>query len=319
MAAASSLARSTGLRASLPADAAATVQSLAAATRAEYHDPKLAEAVAQRLLDALKAGRFPIDNAEQFTNQLNAEITAASHDAHFVVMAGEMGDARPVPPTDPHAATPPLNARELDYLKQRNFGIGSVETLRGNIGRLAIRDQFYRPTAEVRRRFATAMSLLADTRGLIIDLTGTIGGDPHTVAHVLSYYFDRPSFVINRFRWRKTGVEEFRTTSELDGPKYGEQRPVAVLVSNSSFSAAEEFAYDMQVLKRGIVVGVKTPGAANHALPVPIAGGFTAFIPKARAENPVTLTNWEGVGVAPDVPADPPTVEAARAAIVARL
>jgi C-terminal processing protease CtpA/Prc len=92
-----------------------------------------------------------------------------------------------------------------------------------------------------------------------------------------------------------------------------------VLLSNSSFSAAEEFAYDMKALGRGLIVGVQTPGAANHALPVPIAGGFMAFIPKARAENPVTHSNWEGIGVTPDVATDPPNVEAARDALISRL
>lgn len=317
-AAAGAMMRSTAAGASDRSDIQVTVQSLATTTRTEYHDARLGEAIADRLLQAWRSGRLHIDGANQLANALNAEISAVSHDAHFVVMAGSMDDMRAVPPTEPLAPTMPLTARELEFLKRRNFGIGAVEILPGDIGRLAI-DQFYRPTAEVRRAFADAMDRLAGTMGMIIDLTNCVGGDPNTVALVASYFFDRPAFVINRFRWRKLGVEEFRTTPTPGGELYGEQRPLAVLVSGSSFSAAEEFAYDMQVTGRGTVVGVRTAGAANHALPVSVAGGFTAFIPKARAENPVTQLNWEGVGVAPDVPANPPTIEAARAVVAAKL
>ena len=32
---------------------------------------------------------------------------------------------------------------------------------------------------------------------------------------------------------------------------------------------------------------------------------FAAMVPSGRAINPTTRTNWEGVGVAPDVAVDP--------------
>ena len=96
-------------------------------------------------------------------------------------------------------------------------------------------------------------------------------------------------------------------------------KPVFVLTSGRTFSGGEEFAYDMQVLKRGIIVGERTPGAANHALPVSIQGGLTAFVPRARAENPVTGTNWEGTGIAPDELASPPTVAEAHRVLLQRL
>lgn len=302
-----------------PLDPSATVRQLAKVTREEYHDPQLAAAIADRLLAALRAGRFLGAASDQLANLLNEEIAAASKDAHFVVMAGEMPDMRAVPPTEPHSDTQPLTAKERAFLEVQNFGFPVAEVLPGNVGRLVVRDQFYRPAAEVRQRLATAMAFLADTDGLIIDLTKTIGGDPNSVALALSYLFDGPPRLVNRFRWRKLPVQEFWTSSDPGGPRYGATRPVAVLVSDSSFSAAEEFAYDIKALKRGIIVGERTPGAANHALPVVIAGPFTAFIPKARAENPVTGTNWEGVGVQPDVPASPPSVTIAQRALLQQL
>ena len=298
---------------------APTVRHLAQITRAEYHDEQLGVAIADGLHAALAKGRLQSATPEQLADKLNIEIEAVSHDAHFVVMAGDMTGMRNVPPTEPHSPTAPLNESELRFLLSENFGIANANVLPGNIGWIAIRPQFYRPAPEVRERLTMAMTVVSETLGLVVDLTETIGGDPRSVAHLLSYFFDRPPFVVNRFKWRNLPVEEYWTNAEPGGPKYGEKRPVVVLVGESSFSAAEEFAYDMQVLGRGIVVGQKTPGAANHAIPVALAGGFTAFIPKARAENPVTGSNWEGVGVRPSVAAKPPTVEAARQVVAAKL
>jgi hypothetical protein len=307
------------LLAAPPFEVAPTVRQLAELTRAEYHDEQIGAVIADGLLAALAQGRLQSATPEQLADKLNIEIEAVSHDAHFVVMAGNMTAMRNVPPTEPHGQTAPLNDSELRFLLSENFGIAEAAVLPGNIGRIAIRPQFYRPAPEVRQRVAMAMTLVSETVGLVVDLTETIGGDPNSVAHFLSYFFDRPPFVVNRFKWRNLPVEEYWTTAEPGGPKYGETRPVAVLVGDSSFSAAEEFAYDMQVLGRGIVVGQKTPGAANHALPIALAGDFTVFIPQARAENPVTGSNWEGVGVRPSVEIRPPTAEAARQILLARL
>ena len=295
------------------------VRDLARLTRTDYHDGAIATAIADRLLEGLDAGRFASSGPEELARRLNEEIAAISRDAHFVVMAGVMEDMRQVPPTEPHSETPPLSASELRYLQENNFGFAAAQLLPGNVCRIAIRPQFFRPAPEIRQRMATAMTFLSDSWGLVVDLSQTIGGDPRSVSLFLSYFFERPGFLVNRFRWRNLPAEEFHTTPDPGGPLYGEERPVAVLVSDSSFSAAEEFAYDMQVLGRGIIVGRKTPGAANHALPVRIAGGFTAFIPMARAENPLTGANWEGVGITPDIEADPSTPVAAHRAVLERI
>ena len=72
-----------------------------------------------------------------------------------------------------------------------------------------------------------------------------------------------------------------------------------------TFSAAEEFAYDLQQLKRVLIVGERTGGGAHAGLFYPIKTHFIAFIPTFRAINPVSGTNWEGVGVQPDLPVAP--------------
>lgn len=285
-------------------DAEAAVRALAAMTRALYHDEALANRIGDHLLAQLQLGTFgdPGD-ADQLASQLNKQIGAVSGDIHFMVMGAAMGHAS-VPPTPPHSAVPPFSPPEIEFLTRARFGIASVEILPGNIGRLDLR-HFYRPASEVRRAIGDAMAKLSRTSALLIDLSRNPGGDPRAVVHLLSYFFERPPFVVNRFRWRNRPVEEFRTERHLEGPLYGEARPLIVQVSPMSFSAAEEFAYDVQVFERGLVVGQTTGGGANHALPVDLPGGLQAYIPQARAENPVTGSNWERVGVTPDREATP--------------
>lgn len=74
------------------------------------------------------------------------------------------------------------------------------------------------------------------------------------------------------------------------------------MTSGSTFSAAEEFSYNLKNLKRATLVGESTGGGAHpvnfHYLK---DVKFGATIPFGRAINPITQTNWEGVGVKPDV------------------
>jgi C-terminal processing protease CtpA/Prc len=74
-----------------------------------------------------------------------------------------------------------------------------------------------------------------------------------------------------------------------------------VLISSNTFSAGEECAYDLHEQKRATLIGEPTRGGANPGSNVVIGHELVAFIPFARAINPMTYTNWEHVGVKPDI------------------
>ena len=76
---------------------------------------------------------------------------------------------------------------------------------------------------------------------------------------------------------------------------------VYVLTSNNTFSAAEEFCYNLQNLKRDVIVGEVTGGGAHPGDDHVLNKELCVFIPHGRAINPISGTNWEGVGVRPDV------------------
>ena len=105
---------------------------------------------------------------------------------------------------------------------------------------------------------------------------------------------------LNDLRFRKNNMTQQRWTLPYVPGKRLPETSVYLLTSSRTFSAAEEFSYDLQALKRATVVGEVTPGGANFGASFVLGEHMVAFIPIGRAENPVKK-NWEGVGVSPDV------------------
>ena len=138
-------------------------------------------------------------------------------------------------------------------------------------------------------------------RSLIVDLRENGGGKPEMVALIASYLFDRRTH-LNDLWTRHTGsTRAFWTEDRVAGRGFGGDKPIYVLTSAHTFSAAEEFAYDLQALKRATIVGETTAGGAHPASEGRIDDHFVLMVPWGKAINPVTGTNWEGVGVVPDV------------------
>jgi C-terminal processing protease CtpA/Prc len=173
------------------------------------------------------------------------------------------------------------------------------------------------PLAESESAIAEAFAYLRATAALILDVRANGGGYPDTVARYVSYLSESPPFVVNTFQWRKGARQEFRTT-DLGARSYGSKKPVYVLTSRQTFSGGEELAYDLQALKRAVLVGETTGGGADPGGMQPVGHDFDVVMPKGRAVNPITGTNWEGTGIKPDieVPPDQALTKAHRAALV---
>ena len=134
------------------------------------------------------------------------------------------------------------------------------------------------------------------------DGEGFGGGHPGTIALLTTYLVGAEPVHLNDIHWREGGrLQQWWTLPYAPGRRYGD-KPVYVLTSGFTFSAAEEFAYNLKQLKRATLVGEVTRGGAhpgNRRFPitVPIVVG----LPTARSVNPLSGTNWEGVGVEPDI------------------
>jgi hypothetical protein len=77
--------------------------------------------------------------------------------------------------------------------------------------------------------------------------------------------------------------------------------PVYILTSRGTFSGAEDFTYGLKHAGRAIVVGDTTGGGAHLTDYFPVGQGFIANIPFARGFNETTKTDWESIGVYPDI------------------
>jgi C-terminal processing protease CtpA/Prc len=189
-------------------------------------------------------------------------------------------------------------AVERQEMVRSGFWISRVEILPGNVGYLDLRS--FGSTELVGSAYSSAMSLLSGTDALILDLRRNLGGDPGSEALMMSYFFEQGDerHLEDIYVRSKNETRQFWTSRPV-GERYA--KPVYILTSARTFSGAEACAMHFQTQKRGIVVGETTGGGANAGEDMPIGHGLVAVIPNGRSIDAVTHTDWERVGVKPDV------------------
>lgn len=323
------LARSAGpsLGVAGPADPPEPDAPLDAAVRTQVIDTALKKLVAEyvfpdvaRKMEAdirARAARKEYDGVKSSTalaRLLTEHLRAVSHDKHIHVEYS----ASPVPADrDPGGPVDPaVKARRAQFSRFQNHGFDKVERLPGNIGYMEMRGFF--DTEQGGDTASAAMTFLADTDALIIDLRRNGGGEPTMVALVTSYLYGSEPVHLNSLYFRRGDrTQQFWTLPFVPGKRFGQTKPVYVLTSRDTFSAAEEFTYNLKNLKRATIVGEVTGGGAHPGDEYRLAEHFYMFIPNGRAINPISKTNWEGVGVKPDieVPADQALLTAQIAAL----
>ncbi len=124
------------------------------------------------------------------------------------------------------------------------------------------------------------------------------------VALLESYLFDHPVHVNNIYGRRDGKTIEYWTTPKKLAVQMPTQ-PVYILSSRMTFSAAEQFCYDLKNLDRAVLIGERTGGAAHPIRNHRLSDHFFISMPEYRYISPLTSSDWEGVGIAPDVPAAP--------------
>lgn len=224
-------------------------------------------------------------------------MQAISHDRHMRVVYSEEPILEKKPDSAPSAEEA---ARRLDMMRSTNFGVRKIEHLPFDIGYLGL-DGFFR-AKDAAETLAAAMTVLAHTDALIIDLRNNGGGDAATSTLLASYLLDKRTHLGDFYYRKDNRIEQRWSMDVVPGMRYGQAKDVYLLTSKDSFSAAEDFAYALKNLKRATVVGETTGGGANAGEDVRLLPHFAAFMPLSRLISPITKSNWEGVGVTPDVP-----------------
>jgi hypothetical protein len=251
--------------------------------------------VAQETADALVAHeRNGDDDAAKdgvvFADLLTRQMRDVSHDQHLVVEY-----SREILPEHPPKPTVENLARYRKAMEEQNCMFRKVEILSHNIGYLKL--DFFPDTAVCQSTATAAMATLNHASAIVFDLRDNSGGFPSMVSLIASYLFDHPEYIYSP---RGAPTEESWTHSPIPGNTLA-HKPVYVLTSASTWSGAEQFSYNLKMLKRATLVGETTRGGSHAGVFHRIDDHFGVGIPEEKAMNPFGKTDWEGVGVEPDV------------------
>lgn len=273
-----------------PADQQRVADRAATMIEQRYVDPAIGKSTAQALRSARWEGR---SDGKAFAGRLTQILRAASKDGHLAVDFSE----KPIAAEGGEQAFA-VGELERFYGAHLNHGVEKIERLDGNVMLLDLR--VFPPPAMAGEVIAAAMTLVAQGDALIIDLRRN-GGGMETANLVLSYLL-KPGTPLNAVYDRPSDRTTPSTAAAwVPGRRFGEGKPIFVLTSKRTFSAAEAVAYDLQANDRATIVGEVTGGGANPFEYRRIDEHFALSLPEQRSVNPVTGTNWQNVGVKPHV------------------
>ncbi len=278
------------------ADIKEVIAEIAATLKENYIDAEVAQRMAEALAAHQKAGDYRmVRDTSAFADLLTAHLQAVSHDFHLWV------EDMPLPAGSAAESSPEVIARFRREMQLTNCTFETVELLPHDIGYLKL-NSF--PSLSFCGSIAAAsMAKLNAAGAIIFDLRYNRGGSLEMVALLESYLFAQPTRLDDIYN-RAEGSTRQIWTAPVPGNRLAD-RPAYVLVSRGTVSGAEQFAYDLQALKRATIVGETTAGAGHIARAFRIGDFFTAVVPVAKPINPITKKNWEATGVLPDVHARP--------------
>ena len=260
-----------------------------------YVLPEVAKKTETHLINQLKEGHFkPFENDETFAAALTESVQSINKDKHMRIWKNQPYEA-------PNNTPERLIEEKLDQIdKSRRFnsGFSTVKVMEGNVGYLDLRAfAGFQGAKEITDSY---MKLMANCDAVIIDLSKNGGGDPEMVQYLCSFFFDKKVHLNSLYFRQGDRTIDFWTLDEVNGEKMADV-PLFVMTGSKTFSGAEEFSYNMQTQKRATLVGQTTGGGANPGSSMGINENLTVFIPGGMAINPITKTNWEGVGVIPEI------------------
>ena len=276
------------------------VDSISAIMEQFYVFPDVAIEIAELLRSKHKDGLYEsINEPIAFADQLTQDIRAINNDLHLRVRFDPAGIAErrsAVTPEDSLAFV----ERQRQQSRDRNFGFEELKLMEGNIGYLKLQG-FWGVNEESGQIASAAMNFLSNANAIIIDLRTNGGGSPNMVQLLTSYLMEPDPVHLNSFYLRETDeMKQFWTLPYVPGNRRPDV-PVYVLTSGRTFSAAEEFTYNLRNLERATIVGETTGGGAHPGGTRIATERFTVWVADGKAVNPITETNWEGTGVKPHI------------------
>lgn len=235
----------------------------------------------------------------EFARRINQEMHSVYDDGHL-----GLAIFPPIDPDQEEEDDPRDHERRLERMRKGNYGFEKIEIMPGNIGYLKL-NQFAN-TDYGGETAVAAMNFVANSDALIIDLRQNGGGSASMIQLLAGYLLAEQEHLINWYQRAEERTVQSYSQAYVPGRRMPET-PLYILTSGSTFSAAEEFTFDMKNLERATVVGDTTGGGGNTV--ASYAFDFEDFILGMRASfgaatDPRTGEGWEGVGIPPHIPVE---------------
>lgn len=274
-----------------------TINSALEIINTKYVSSTIIPELNREIVQNYSKGKYDtISTGMEFAFQLTQDLQKISKDQHLKILFNtnekifDQGDKKQDLSGD---------QKMKNLMVENNYSIKTKDILKGNIGYLNI--PVFGPLRECADTIVAAINYVKNTNALIIDLRECRGSlDENTIPFIFSYFFKEPIHIDNFYIRETNKTKQFWTYGYVPGSLYLD-KPIYVLTSGKTFSGGEAFAYNLQQLKRGIIIGEVTRGGANPSELQKINSNFSITVPYATSINPISMTNWENVGVKPDV------------------
>jgi hypothetical protein len=256
--------------------------------------PKLDAALQKGIAD----GRYDVSDPSELADRLNSDMAAVAHDKHLGIRHDPEEQARLAAQPGSGADDAPPSEEEMRQATRFNHGILQLKVLPGNVRYMETLGFFWggKKTAEV---YDNAMRFLRDGDAVIIDMRRNGGGSPEAVQYMISHFLE-PNRPIVTFHMGANKVDKLSSLPSLPaGRMVG--KPLYVLTSAHSASAAEEFIGHVAGFKLGELIGENSAGAGFRNSFFPVTGGYVISVSVGRAVLASTGKDWEGVGIPPTV------------------
>ncbi|MDG4823239.1 S41 family peptidase [Asanoa sp. WMMD1127] len=254
--------------------------------------------VADDVVRVLKATTYPEDDVA-FADAVTRDLQSVNGDKHLRLIHHE--DALP----EGHGDDETDLATMAAWADRTGGGVAGLHRLDGGVAHLDLRPVLF-PSVVCGDAIAAAMTLVANADALVLDLRQCLGGEPSMVTFIASYLFGAEPVELSGLFERTTDrVTQAWTLPYVPGRRFGPDKPVAVLISGTTFSGGEQLAYDLQQTGRATVVGQRSRGGAHPRRGFRVDDHLELTVPVARSVSPITGGNWEGTGVVPTIETAP--------------
>jgi len=264
------------------------IQQVIDLSTTKYLFPKKAERVVNELKDNLSFHQYD-DIADDYSlvKKISATMRKISGDMSLDIIETQ-------PPFVLDSAT-----KANSFAIKSNSGVSKIEILSGNVGYIKL--DFFDQHGKNIRAISHAFDSLLNTAAIIIDVRKS-EGESIQIAQYLMSYFMEPNTPLSKIVYaQQTKIKRLNTVKTNAPNKFKHDFPVYILTSAFSSSSAEFLSYTLQQFNKAVIVGEQTMGIAYVLQQYKINERFSIKMPIALFLHPKTNSNWQDIGVVPDL------------------